>query len=94
MTAQEWTSEQILECTSYGKLWLVADVKTGRVRCRRIRRDSSRGLYVKEQRWFSAKTNMVPGDLFFVDSSNYISSLTPIGQLAERLQTMIKNREV
>jgi hypothetical protein len=94
MTALEWTSEQILECTSHGKLWLVADVKTGRARCRRIRRDSSRGLYVKEQKWFSVKTNMSPGDMFFVDSGNYICPLSPVGVLAERLQTMIKNREI
>jgi hypothetical protein len=91
---ENWTGGEILECTSFGKMWVVADVKTNRVRCRRIRRNQKIGLFVKEEKWFKGMGNLGCGDLLFFDAHNVPKALTPVGELAQKLDVLIKNREI
>jgi hypothetical protein len=91
---ENWTGGEILECTSFGKMWVAVDVKANTARCRRIRRNEKKGLFVKEEKWIKGVKNLDCGDLLFYDAHNVMKALTPVGELAQTLKTLIERREI
>jgi len=75
-----WTTEELLQSTAYGMLWLVMDVRGGKMHCRRLRRktkDNQYFVYASEKKIFVTTDSAKKGEIIFQDAEKNVITLIP-----------------
>lgn len=84
MAQSEWNSQELLECPSFGELWLISR-KCGRKSLLKRLRRNKKGLYTAEQKWMEIREELKVGEMVFVDDQGYICRLQATGKLEKAI---------